>query len=167
MTQDKDFKRLVRERTRRTGEPYSVARRQLLERGNHRRSDQRNDSQMDFTTVIPILRSFDEAKARGFYLDYLGMQVDWEHRFEPQLPLYMQVSRENLVLHLSEHYGDSTPGSTVYVATTGLADLHQELAGRDYPNLNPGLRTDELGAWLELVDPFGNHLRFHERRRET
>lgn len=118
---------------------------------------------MDFTSVIPILRTFDDSSARSFYLGYLGMQVEWEHRFEPGFPLYMQVSRAGLVLHPSEHHGDATPGSTVYVATTGIDDLHAELAAKEYPNLNPGLRHDELGTWLELTDPFGNRLRFHER----
>ena len=65
--------------------------------------------------AIPILRIFDEAKAREFYLGFLGFTVDWEHRFAPDLPLYMQVSRGGLVLHLSEHQGDATPGSTVLV----------------------------------------------------
>ena len=27
--------------------------------------------------TIPILRSFDEAKAREFYVDWLGFAVDW------------------------------------------------------------------------------------------
>src|SRR6185295_19052023 len=31
-------------------------------------------------------------------------------RFEPDLPLYMQVSRDRCVLHLSEHHGDCSPG---------------------------------------------------------
>ena len=43
--------------------------------------------------TVPILRSFDEAKAREFYVDWLGFGVDWEHRFEPGAPLYMQVSK--------------------------------------------------------------------------
>ena len=42
--------------------------------------------------TVPILRIFDVAKAKEFYLDYLGFRADWEHRFEPGLPLYMQVS---------------------------------------------------------------------------
>ncbi|MGY6499897.1 MAG: glyoxalase superfamily protein [Acidimicrobiales bacterium] len=117
---------------------------------------------MEFTRVVPILRTFDDAKARAFYLDYLGMQVDWEHRFEPDLPLYMQVSRADLVLHLSEHHGDATPGSTVYVTMSGIADLHDELTAKEYPNLRPGLGHDERGTWLELTDPFGNRLRFHQ-----
>jgi len=55
--------------------------------------------------VIPIMRIFDERRAREFYVDYLGFAVDWEHRFDGQGPLYMQVSRGALVLHLSEHHG--------------------------------------------------------------
>jgi hypothetical protein len=50
--------------------------------------------------VIPILRIFSVEKAREFYLDYAGFRVDWEHRFDPTAPLYMQVSRDGLVLHL-------------------------------------------------------------------
>jgi catechol 2,3-dioxygenase-like lactoylglutathione lyase family enzyme len=33
--------------------------------------------------ITPILRIFDDAKAREFYVGYLGFEVDWEHRFEP------------------------------------------------------------------------------------
>ena len=37
--------------------------------------------------AIPILRSFDEAKAKAFYVQLLGFKLDWEHRFEPDFPL--------------------------------------------------------------------------------
>jgi catechol 2,3-dioxygenase-like lactoylglutathione lyase family enzyme len=42
----------------------------------------------------------DEAKAREFYVDFLGFTVDWKHRFEPGMPLYMQVSRAGIEFHL-------------------------------------------------------------------
>ena len=32
---------------------------------------------------IPILRSFDEATAKEFYVEFLGFKIDFEHRFEP------------------------------------------------------------------------------------
>ena len=35
---------------------------------------------MRFPT-IPIIRIFDETKAKEFYLKFLGMTLDWEHRF--------------------------------------------------------------------------------------
>ena len=121
-----------------------------------------------FSRVVPILRIFDIDKARRFYLDYLGFTVDWEHRFSNDAPLYMQVSRGAMVLHLSEHHGDGTPGSVVYVETQGVRDFHAELQTRDYPYLNPGVDTDEIGTCMTLLDPFANTLRFNEPpRKET
>ncbi len=53
--------------------------------------------------TIPFLRIFDVEKAKAFYVDFLGFNVDWEHTFEPNFPVYMQVSRGNCIFHLSEH----------------------------------------------------------------
>jgi catechol 2,3-dioxygenase-like lactoylglutathione lyase family enzyme len=122
-----------------------------------------NHVNITFSQIIPILRIFDEAKAREFYCDYLGFHVDWEHRFEPNMPLYMQVSRDGLVLHLSEHYGDGSPGSTVFVRMQGIDALHTELSAKSYKYLRPCI---ELAPWnaktMELTDPFGNRLRLSE-----
>ncbi|MFG2223142.1 glyoxalase superfamily protein [Streptomyces sp. NPDC048644] len=115
-----------------------------------------------FHRTVPVLRIFDVAKAHEFYVGYLGCAVDWEHRFEPGMPLYTQVSRGGLVLHLSEHHGDATPGSGLYLELTGVRALHAELAAKSYPYLRPGLEHDETGTTLTLTDPFGNRLRFTE-----
>jgi hypothetical protein len=64
-----------------------------------------------FQQVIPILRIFDVAKADEFYLGFLGFGRDWDHRFDDNAPLYRQISRNGLVLHLSEHHGDGSPGA--------------------------------------------------------
>jgi catechol 2,3-dioxygenase-like lactoylglutathione lyase family enzyme len=118
---------------------------------------------MSFQTLqtIPILRIFDVAKAKEFYGEFLGFTIDWEHRFDPSAPLYMQVSRAGCVLHLSEHYGDACPGSTVFVRVTGIVAWHQELIGKQYAYLHPGLEDAPWGGkCLETIDPFGNRLRF-------
>jgi uncharacterized glyoxalase superfamily protein PhnB len=114
--------------------------------------------------AIPILRIFDEAKAREFYVGFLGCKIDWEHRFGENFPLYMQVSRGSLVLHLSEHHGDATPGSTVLVQTSeGLEALHAELIAKNYKHNRPGLETAPWDAKvMEVTDPFGNRLRFNQ-----
>ena len=111
--------------------------------------------------VIPILRIFDLEKAKAFYVDLLGFGVDWQHRYEEGYPLYMQVSRGGLRLHLSEHHGDATPGSTVYIYLHGLDALHAELTGKGShaliePGPNPSMRV------IVLWDPFGNRLRLAE-----
>lgn len=119
--------------------------------------------------VIPILRIFSVEKAREFYVDYLGFHVDWEHRFEPNLPLYMQVSRDGLVLHLSEHHGDGCPGANIHVDFAGVRELHAELAAKSYKYLRPGLQEDSLWGTvqLNLTDPFGNRLGFGEPKPES
>ena len=115
---------------------------------------------MTFTakSTVPILRSFDEAKAREFYVGFLGMSIDWEHRFEPETPLYMQVSRGGLVLHISEHHGDSTPGSRIRVEVEDVRALHAELTTKKYKNNRPGLeRPDWGGTEMTVIDPANNH----------
>jgi catechol 2,3-dioxygenase-like lactoylglutathione lyase family enzyme len=120
-------------------------------------------SAIAFDQTIPILRIFSVDKAREFYLDYLGFALDWEHRFAADLPLYMQVSRGTLRLHLTEHYGDACPGSTVFVRMRGVEALHRELASKAYRYLRPGVERAPWGARvMEVTDPFGNRIRFNE-----
>ena len=79
---------------------------------------------MKLSPAIPILRSFSEAKAKEFYLDFLGFTVEWEHRFDPDAPLYMEIRRAGLTLHVSEHHGDATPGATLIVPVDDIDALH-------------------------------------------
>lgn len=118
--------------------------------------------------VVPMLRIFSVDKAREFYVDYLGCAVDWEHRFAEGMPLYMQVSRGDLVFHLTEHHGDACPGSAVFIDIDGLDALAAELAARRYAYLNPAVEDAPWGARvLRLLDPFGNRLLFNEYRPEA
>jgi catechol 2,3-dioxygenase-like lactoylglutathione lyase family enzyme len=118
---------------------------------------------ISFNRTIPILRMFSVEKAKEFYVDYLGFHVDWEHKFPEVAPIYMQVSRGGLTLHLSEHYGDGTPGSAVYVDMEGVEEFHREITEKNYGYLRPGLnRTPWNTLSLNLLDPFGNILRFNE-----
>ena len=81
---------------------------------------------MEVLQTIPILRIFDVARAREFYLDYLGFRLEWEHRFEAELPLYM----------------DATPGSTVFLRVTGLEAFHRELSATNYRFARPRFNED-------------------------
>jgi len=113
---------------------------------------------------IPIIRIFDEEKAKEFYLGFLGMSLDWEHRFDDDYPIYMQVSRDNLIFHLSEHSGDCTPGSKVFVNTSELDELHQEITSRGYKYNHPEIATAPWGDKIfEIVDPFSNKILFNEQ----
>lgn len=61
-----------------------------------------------FNGTTPVLRIFDEAKAREFYIDFLGFTQIFEHRFGDNFPIYIGISHSGCVLHLSEHHGDAT-----------------------------------------------------------
>lgn len=113
--------------------------------------------------AIPIVRIFDVAKAHEFYLGFMGFSVDWEHRFHDEAPLYTQVSRGALKLHLSEHAGDATPGGNMVVYMTGVRALHAELIGKNYKYMRPGLQDQDWGPELQVTDPFQNRIRFMER----
>ena len=115
---------------------------------------------------VPILRIFSVEKAGEFYVDYLGFTVDWEQRATRDTPLYLQVSRSGLRLHLSEHHRDGSPGAAVHLPMRGVHELHAELDAKAYPYLNPRIVRTPFGFSLELIDPFGNQLRFAEAAPE-
>jgi len=113
--------------------------------------------------AIPIIRIFDESKAKAFYLEFLGMSLDWEHRFEADFPVYMQVSRGDLVFHLSEHSGDCSPGAKTFVNTDDLEGLYREILARGYKFSRPEITTAPWGDRVfEVVDPFSNRILFNE-----
>lgn len=115
------------------------------------------------TQVIPIFRIFDLEKAKAFYVEWLGFQIDWEHRFGANFPIYLQVSKGAILFHLSEHHGDSTPGSKAYVIMTGIKEFHKELKDKDYKYGKPGIgKTPWNTLCMEVADPFGNKISFNE-----
>jgi len=117
-----------------------------------------------FGPVVPILRMFDEQKAREFYAGFLGFKIDFEHRFGDNFPLYMGISRSDCRLHLTEHHGDACPGASVRIHTDSIDELTQELARKDYRYAKPG--EPEKTPWgsreLSVTDPFGNRLTFFQ-----
>ena len=117
---------------------------------------------MEFQT-IPVIRIFDVDKAKEFYIKFLGMTLDWEHRFEADFPVYMQVSKGNLVFHLSEHSGDCTPGSKVFVRVNELDVLFGEIASRPYKYNKPAIEKAPWGGrCFTVIDPFSNKILFSE-----
>jgi len=115
-------------------------------------------STIELNAAIPVLRIYDLAKAKEFYLEFLGFTLDWEHRFDDNAPFYLQISRSGLTLHLSEHYGDGTPGTAVYIRGKNIAALAAELNAKGARFARPS-PTDTSPT---LTDPFGNSLRFDD-----
>ena len=113
--------------------------------------------------TIPIPRIFDVEKAKSFYVGFLGFNVHWEHTFEVNFPVFMQVSRGNCFFHLSEHHGDGSPGANVFIRMTGLDDFHKEVLSKSYKDMKPCVKTTFYGTKsMVVIDPFGNHINFNE-----
>lgn len=117
-----------------------------------------------FAAPVPILRSFDEAKAKEFYVDFLGFEVTFEHRFEENTPLYMGLQRGDCRLHLSEHFGDGTPGTSIRILVSELVAFQEGLLAKKYRHARPGPPVEQTWGTRELMikDPFGNTLVFFE-----
>ena len=113
---------------------------------------------------IPILRSFSEAEAKAFYVDYLGFEIAFEHRFSPEAPLYFEVRRGDCILHVSEHHGDAAPGAALRIEVPDIETFHSEINARAHKRLNPGINEVPYGfREVSVVDPTYNRLIFCQR----
>src|SRR6476659_5723600 len=118
---------------------------------------------MTFTKTIPILRILDEDKTQEISVDFLGFNLTWGNRATGAL--YMQVSLDECVLHLSEHSGDACPGAAVKLHTDKIEEYVEQLVAKKYPpgvaEQDPGVAEQPWGSLdMVLVDPFGNRLIF-------
>lgn len=116
------------------------------------------------TSITPIFRIFDYDKAIEFYVTWLGFKIDWENKPEKS-PIYMQISLVNIVLHLTEHHGDCSPGARAYIDNfENLKDYHKQLLNKQYKFNRPGIRKtpwDSTTLCMDVIDPFGNRLSFN------
>ncbi len=116
--------------------------------------------------VIPTLRITDYARSRAFYVDRLGFEVNWEHRFEPGLPVFAQITRDGMTLFLTEHRGDCPTGALVHVLVPDVDSWYAELRGRGAEIGQPPSQSLQGVRDMTVVDPDGNKLRFFTRLAE-
>lgn len=110
--------------------------------------------------VFPQLRMTNWKHTRAFYVDGLGFKVDWEHQFEPGLPVFASLTRDGLSLFLTEHTGDCQPGGAAYLVVDDVDALFREISRRGItPAELPG-ETEWRAREMTVVDPDGNRLRF-------
>lgn len=105
--------------------------------------------------VVPILHVKDGKKTAKWY-SRLGFMIEGEHRFAPNLPLYLFLRRQDDALHLSEHRGDAIPGTLLYFYVNSIEEVAKEF----------GVKIIEQ-PWareVHLTDPDGNRWRVGERR---
>src|SRR5919106_5544505 len=116
--------------------------------------------------VMPTLRITDYARSKQFYVDGLGFHIDWEHRFEPGFPVFMELSRDGLAFFLTDHTGDCPVGGLIHLYVPDVDAWFDELRLKgvrvqEAPNENlQGLRS------MTILDPDGNNLHICTRLPE-
>ena len=110
--------------------------------------------------VFPKLRMTNWERTRAFYVDGLGFKVDWEHRFEPGLPVFASLTRDGLSLFVTEHAGDCQVGGAAYLVVDDVDALFREISRRGIKAAEPPGDTEWHVREMTVVDPDGNRLRF-------
>lgn len=113
----------------------------------------RDDGDCMTTNVVPILSTSDAAAAVAWYAQY-GFTQSFEHRFEPHLPAYVGIERDDAQIHLSEHGGDAPGPALLYIWVDAVEPL-AAITGAEIDDM-PWARD------FEITDPDGNRLRFAE-----
>ena len=103
---------------------------------------------------VPIFRVADAREAAKWYAR-LGLDLEGEHQFAPNMPMYAFLKRGEILLHLSEHKGDATPNTLVYFYVDDVDAVAKEI----------GVAVKEQ-PWcreISFTDPDGNRLRVGTR----
>ena len=110
--------------------------------------------------VIPALRISDDAVSRAFYVDRLGFQIEWEHRFQPDFPVFLKVARNGMTVFLTQHRDDCPSGALVHFYVADVDAWYAEFLARGVAIQTPPSEDIEGLRDMLILDPDGNKLRF-------
>jgi catechol 2,3-dioxygenase-like lactoylglutathione lyase family enzyme len=110
--------------------------------------------------VFPQLRMTDWKRSRSFYEAGLGFTVDWTHQFQPDFPVFAQLTRDGMSIYLTEHSGDCKVGGAAYFVIENVDEYYTEISGRGITVAEPPEDTEWNAREITVVDPDGNKLRF-------
>jgi len=118
-------------------------------------------------TVTPQFRITDARRSIAFYVDGLGFEIDWEHRFEPGFPVFMQLTRAGQSIFLTEHAGDCRVGGAAYFVVADVDACYQAFVARGVVPTEPPADMPWGSRELVVTDPDGNRLRFARSQAEA
>jgi catechol 2,3-dioxygenase-like lactoylglutathione lyase family enzyme len=115
-----------------------------------------------FQPAIPVIGVLSAQLAKDFYISFLGFAFDWGEP-HPERPMYAQISRSGVAIHLNEHERAASPGSEIFIRMNGLEAFHRELSTkRSHQSPQRIYATPDDRRELHVTDPFGNRLRFSQ-----
>ncbi len=109
-------------------------------------------------TAVPTLRIRSYEAAVHFYVESLGFRIDWEWRHEPELPVFMQLSRGLLRMYLTEHEGDCALPGLVYLYVEDVDAWQAEMLARGVVAEEAPRNQPWGNREMMLRDPDGNGL---------
>jgi catechol 2,3-dioxygenase-like lactoylglutathione lyase family enzyme len=112
------------------------------------------DTVPSMTTAVPILAVSDVDQALLWWRR-LGFTEEFRHVFEPGLPRFVGIRRDECHVYLSEHRGDASGPSLIYLWVEDVDGVAREF----------GAMVDEM-PWArdcEITDPDGNRVRVATR----
>jgi catechol 2,3-dioxygenase-like lactoylglutathione lyase family enzyme len=105
--------------------------------------------------IVPIFKVADAIRTAEWYAR-LGFETEFVHRYSEEFPAYVGLSRKGLALHLSEHAGDATPDSLVYLFVDDVDAVAAEFGVE--------VADEQWAREIQLTDPDGNRLRIGTRK---
>jgi catechol 2,3-dioxygenase-like lactoylglutathione lyase family enzyme len=167
LTDRKDFKRIVRERSRRTGETYSSALRNVRNARPDRsaattsKGKDQKEPLMNITRTIPEIRSTNIDKTVRFYKDLLGFDTRTDNG---GVLSFVSATHEGVEVIVNHDGFTLPPGFTIEIATKDqVAQLFDRAEVQDVRVIEP-LRD----AQFSVLDPAGRRVTINaaqERRR--
>ncbi len=105
--------------------------------------------------LVPILKVSDADVATDWYAR-LGFEKAFEHRYSEDFPAYVGLSRGDVALHLSEHVGDATPDTLLYLWVDDVDAVASEFG--------VAIEEEDWAREAHLTDPDGNRIRVGTRK---
>ena len=110
--------------------------------------------------TISTLRVSDARASEELFCGKLGFHKTWEYDPGDGYPVFIEVTRDSVSFHLSEHEGDGPMGIQVYVSVSDALALYDEFTAKGVVTIS----EPSEAAWGELIfelqDLDGNTLRF-------
>ena len=111
-------------------------------------------------STISMLRVANARLSEKLFRDVFGFETTWEHDPGDGQPVFIEVVRDAVAIHLSEHEGDGPIGIQVYVNVSDAKALHDEFDSRG-ANITQPLQDSPWGHLIfEVNNLDGNTLRF-------
>ena len=156
MTAKKDFKRIVRERTRLTGQSYAVVQRRLRTDGQRPSMEKKY---MNIVRTVPDVRSLNMPASRDFYEGIIGFKVVMEHA---GMMILASATEPKQQVTLNADAADAMPLPPGFAVDVGypesVSEIHARAVAQGCTIIEP-MEDKPIGIRrFSLLDPNGTRV---------